>query len=539
MAKRIHPKLKTSQPNDVCEREAERVSERVMRASPVADDDNSGEDAPDVARFPTFASPRRQSSCRGCTEKLQCYGGRTAETIDDNTERNIRSPSSGRPLPRSSRSFFEPRFGRSFDNVRIRTDSTADETARALGARAFTRGNEIYFRRGEYQPETKRGRKLLAHELTHVLQQGTAAHRENGGSSTAVRRQSPRGTVQRSTTDIQQVGEELHSADDSTVSCPLVSSTPNATSVLSVRFGIGEPRDGLELTPSQQAEIDSFVSFWEWRGGSEQIRVDGYASVEPFRTDSEAKNLQLSCRRAVAVAEALKRRVPAEFVEFYAYGETDVFGAPEHNRVATVSIFESVPETPPPEPEPPEIVPREEWGARAPITDDPERSYEEYGTDLSRVLDSIVVHHAGNKGYKTIREVQNEHIDDQNRADIGYHYGIDLEGKIYQGRPIDVKGSHVAGANTGKIGIVLLADLDTQNEGLGPLEQLLETEDDTLTSAMEASLLSLVNYLKAAYPGIKHLGGHKEYDTRRYCPGDLVMNEIDGWRTQTGLESPR
>ncbi|HEY6345291.1 MAG TPA: DUF4157 domain-containing protein [Bryobacteraceae bacterium] len=77
----------------------------------------------------------------------------------------------GRPLESSLREFFEPRFGFDFSRVRIFSNQEAAESAHSLGARAYTAGANIAFAEGKYQPGTSEGRRLLAHELTHVLQQ--------------------------------------------------------------------------------------------------------------------------------------------------------------------------------------------------------------------------------------------------------------------------------------------------------------------------------------------------------------------------------
>ncbi|MBE9066456.1 DUF4157 domain-containing protein [Leptolyngbya cf. ectocarpi LEGE 11479] len=69
------------------------------------------------------------------------------------------------------RTFFEPRFGLTFDHVRVHTNRQASQLARAFQAKAFTLGNNIVFRTGEYQPGSYQGKQLLAHELTHVIQQ--------------------------------------------------------------------------------------------------------------------------------------------------------------------------------------------------------------------------------------------------------------------------------------------------------------------------------------------------------------------------------
>jgi hypothetical protein len=88
-----------------------------------------------------------------------------------NLESRIQSLGSGKPMPESVRSYFEPRFGHDFGDVRVHTDARAAESARAVNAKAFTFGKDIVFEDREYAPETERGRELLAHELTHVIQQ--------------------------------------------------------------------------------------------------------------------------------------------------------------------------------------------------------------------------------------------------------------------------------------------------------------------------------------------------------------------------------
>lgn len=79
----------------------------------------------------------------------------------------------GQPLPAASLNYFEPRFGYDFSRVRIHTDSGSVRLNRALSAEAFTLGNDIHFNSGRYSPGSSAGNKLLAHELTHVTQQGT------------------------------------------------------------------------------------------------------------------------------------------------------------------------------------------------------------------------------------------------------------------------------------------------------------------------------------------------------------------------------
>lgn len=84
----------------------------------------------------------------------------------------------GSPLPADVRGYMEPRFGRDFSNVRVHTGGEAAGLSHAVGARAFTVGNDVFFGAGQYRPDTQAGRQLMAHELTHTVQQ-------HGGSAQA------------------------------------------------------------------------------------------------------------------------------------------------------------------------------------------------------------------------------------------------------------------------------------------------------------------------------------------------------------------
>ncbi|TVR83628.1 MAG: DUF4157 domain-containing protein [Rhodospirillales bacterium] len=111
----------------------------------------------------------------------------TGLTVPPGAESAVRSLGSGIALPAAERAFFEPRFGRSFAHVRIHDGTQADAAATDLNARAFTLGNHIAFARNQYSPGTAEGRALMAHELTHVVQQSAAGSpsriQRNGGMS--------------------------------------------------------------------------------------------------------------------------------------------------------------------------------------------------------------------------------------------------------------------------------------------------------------------------------------------------------------------
>lgn len=178
------PKLTVGPPNDRFEREADRVARDVTRGGA-----ETGQ-RPTVARATAVDStvqrmcPRCQKrhaegkplDCPDCEREIRRTpaspgrpdaGARTASPVRG-------AETGGRPLPDSVRSFFEPRFGRGFGDVRVHTGARADAAARAVNARAFTLGRDVVFRSGEYRPETSDGRRLLAHELTHTIQQDGA-----------------------------------------------------------------------------------------------------------------------------------------------------------------------------------------------------------------------------------------------------------------------------------------------------------------------------------------------------------------------------
>jgi Domain of unknown function (DUF4157) len=96
-----------------------------------------------------------------------------SRTSGSTNESYLASLSGGETLSGKEKQFFESRFGHDFSNVRLHTDSRANESANNVNAVAYTLGNNIVFGRDQYQPGTESGKRLLAHELTHVMQNST------------------------------------------------------------------------------------------------------------------------------------------------------------------------------------------------------------------------------------------------------------------------------------------------------------------------------------------------------------------------------
>lgn len=188
-------------------------------------------------------------------------------------------------------------------------------------------------------------------------------------------------------------------------------------------------------------------------------------------------------------------------------------------------FWDSPPPTPP-------IVSRTVWDAR-PLnleaaeeygTFDPQSNPEgvlTYPDNLREVLNTVVVHHSAypNAGPKDIQDL---HMDRRAFADVAYHFMIDSDGVIYEGRKINIRGAHVQGYNTGSVGIVLLGNF---NDDLPAESQLL-------------SLRRLVDYLQFTYK-IQYLSGHKDYPDQSpdgtECPGDNLYPLLPDLARELGM----
>ncbi len=124
-----------------------------------------------------------RGECEGCRKKKQSLQRRKGSLSEPDrvppiVQDVLRSP--GQPLDAATRAFMEPRFGQDFSGVRVHSNAEAAESARAVNALAYTVGRDVVFGRGLYAPETGAGRRLLAHELTHVVQQRSATYPAEG-----------------------------------------------------------------------------------------------------------------------------------------------------------------------------------------------------------------------------------------------------------------------------------------------------------------------------------------------------------------------
>jgi hypothetical protein len=178
----IQTKLAIGQPNDKYEQEADRVADQVVDIpDPALQCQLENEEEKETFQTKSLADQttpllqKQEEPPEKEEEEFSKAEEKSGHTLQSNPtfESRINSlKSGGQPLDTSIRAFFEPRFGYDFSAVRVHTDNNASDTAKSINARAFTLGNYVIMGSDEYHPNSRAGRQLLGHELTHIIQQG-------------------------------------------------------------------------------------------------------------------------------------------------------------------------------------------------------------------------------------------------------------------------------------------------------------------------------------------------------------------------------
>ena len=151
----LQEKLRINEPGDQYEQEADRVADQVMRMKePTSERDTSKNSRSALVQRNVGANAAGPAAAPAIVQDV------------------LSSP--GEPLNAETRAFFEPRFGHDFSRVRVHSDRHAAASARAVNALAYTVGADVSFGAGQYRVNSTEGRRLLAHELTHVVQQSAA-----------------------------------------------------------------------------------------------------------------------------------------------------------------------------------------------------------------------------------------------------------------------------------------------------------------------------------------------------------------------------
>lgn len=223
----------------------------------------------------------------------------------------------GQSLPEHTRAFMEPRIGYDFGQVRVHTYSQANNLARSVNAQAFTRGRDIVFGPGRYQPQTPAGQQLLAHELTHVVQQNGGLLRPASRKS-SMKSNKPGDTFEREADYVarQESFGTNKVRHNLSVSSPLIQRACGPTAIKAMvpasctvgdhtfvagslfKFKVGCD----DFAPGQQAALIGFVSVLP---PTATLEIHSYASV-----DTATYNEQLSCARSLKAKSVLTATPP-------------------------------------------------------------------------------------------------------------------------------------------------------------------------------------------------------------------------------------
>lgn len=357
-------KLEIGEPDDAYEQEAERVAAAVVAAgdAPPANSDDGSATPPagdtsvsaatPVVPMASAATVQLRTPAPRVHRRCACGGSCNKCKAEDEARRRIqRKPDTqatgeheetalspqrlgpGRALDPATRARMETRFGVGFGRVRVHTDARAAAAAASVDAMAYTVGRDIVFNRGRYDPHSTAGKHLLAHELTHVIQQGAAEAYTQDRSQM---------TLRPSLSRLPGAAARLQRQADDTGACPktptgLGSRAPQPPCAQPTRsieglvgdvFGFCADSDKLNEPSSK---VDRFVKA---QAADAEYIVYGYASVD----GAADYNQRLSCHRANAMAAELRRAgvSAGNIVEVVGMGETTIFGDQESNRAAVV-----------------------------------------------------------------------------------------------------------------------------------------------------------------------------------------------------------
>jgi outer membrane protein OmpA-like peptidoglycan-associated protein len=214
----------------------------------------------------------------------------------------------GSPIERSTARFMEARFGRGFQHVRIHTGPQAAKAAADVDARAFTTGKHIVFGEGEYRPQSSEGRRLLAHELTHVVQQSGAG-------------QAPYKTISQPEEPAEQEARNVSRQVAAGIADPLTVELRSVTSVQ--RFEGWEHEELGDTTGVKTIDLgNGKVLSW---GQIVALAGDYYGSVEDLRAATETEEGRKGIEAALKKVEhpvemtSLPKALQEKFVELAMY----------------------------------------------------------------------------------------------------------------------------------------------------------------------------------------------------------------------------
>lgn len=325
----VQAKLNIWPSGNIYEKEAEKMAEKILylpelrvQKQKIEKKEEQSQIKPFVPQFTNLIQNQTEEEIKGFPQ-TKSYKGKIQGVIPS-IESSINSlKGKGQPMPKSVRNYFESRFGFDFSQVQMHTDTKAAETAKSINAMAFTVGREIFFGPGQYSPETSKGKQLLAHELTHTVQQKGGLVIDGGISEISKGRGDLRNVVfcrKQPSSYRSSRGETKMKLDRGNLIFRLFN------------FNINQ----YKLKPRHQAVlklISRLIQKWK----ISLVYVVGHAS----KPGSTGWNKRLSEKRALKVAtKLLKFGVKYNQIRLYGKGESAATGKRRYDRAVEVILIQ-------------------------------------------------------------------------------------------------------------------------------------------------------------------------------------------------------
>jgi hypothetical protein len=336
----LQTNLTVNTPGDKYEQEADAMADKIIRMS--------GNETLQPKISSTNTIHRKCDKCekeededeKGLQRK---ESGNGSSPVTNSVNRAIQSP--GQPMDTTTRNFMERRFGFDFSKVRIHDDAQANRSAKDINALAYTHQNNIVFGAAQYRPQTGSGKKLLAHELMHTLQQsGSIIQRKDAPEQTASARliidddMSPAEGVMTKSEFLatlneavcRTVDEGLAGTPYSSDNCPYIrdifarhtNSTPEQIEALALRY---EPRGGqaktaIELIGMILLRVKTAVNQWKRRGKLEDVPEDVTAMLAESSTGTAKNTNKTSVQFKAHAGSAHSNQSPQQVMQSLGHG---------------------------------------------------------------------------------------------------------------------------------------------------------------------------------------------------------------------------
>jgi outer membrane protein OmpA-like peptidoglycan-associated protein len=332
---------------------------------------HSGEPAMPSASWPELPFVLQRCGgleCRDCDDErtvqrqaLNSAPQRAAASDSVLARQALRSP--GQELPPAVRGLMEVHLGHGFGDVRVHTDRAAARSARAVSARAYTVRQDVVFGDGEFRPDKASGQWLIAHELTHVIQQRTGPGRF-AAQSLSVSAPADPAEKQADRSADSMLAQALGSLDPLSTQAgqgsSVAAAVPNCTTAQGERPPAGLTLPGFGqgsavLPGSGYPPLRALAQRLKDSGAKDEVQVHGFAS----REGDQDFNVTLSCARASGVKDILRASGLSNPISLFAHGATETLGPGRgDNRAVVVKEPEkSAPQQQQPQSPPPAAVP--------------------------------------------------------------------------------------------------------------------------------------------------------------------------------------